>query len=112
MEIGLEGRHDVARVRDDTELPALRERGNGPGHNRGGEEGHDANLCEAPVVHLHVEALGPLLRGHALARAEGVEEVERHGVDHRVEGGEAADGWDSLGVINTGWFIGGGGGVN
>ena len=87
VEVGVEGRHDVARVGLEAEAGQA---GHGALQLRLGEEAEEANHGEAPVVDLGDQALGLLLRRLVLRDLERIVQVERHRVRQLVERREVA----------------------
>mmetsp|Transcript_42930 Transcript_42930/g.142924 ORF Transcript_42930/g.142924 Transcript_42930/m.142924 type:complete len:237 (-) Transcript_42930:231-941(-) len=87
VEVGVERRHHLARVRPDANVGQSRHRA---GHLGLGQEAHQANHRKAPVVDLCEQPLGFLLGGGVLAEAEGVEEVEGDRVGQLGKRGEVA----------------------
>merc|ERR1719198_158381 len=82
VEVGVERRHDLARVRAESEA---RQERDGARHLGLGQEAHEANHREAAVVDLGDQALGLLLGRRVLGELERVKQVERHRVRERVE---------------------------
>ena len=87
MEVGIEGRHNVAIVRADAHV---REARHTAWHLRLGEEAHQADHGQAAVVHLSDQSLGLFLSCHRLLEVERVEQVERHRVRQLIESGKVA----------------------
>merc|ERR1712216_417335 len=87
VEVGVEGRHDVARVGLEAQGRQAR---HGALQLRLGEEAEETDHGEAAVVDLGDEPLRLLLGGLVLGDLEGVVQVEWHWVRQLVEGGEVS----------------------